>query len=97
MRTAQATVKARWVVPAIEGFAGSLAPLGRYQLPVQSLIVATEPLPASTWAQIGLEQGQAFSENSRQVTYAHRSHDDRMIFGAREATASAENCARTGP
>jgi glycine/D-amino acid oxidase-like deaminating enzyme len=83
VRTAQATVKARWVVPAIEGFAGSLAPLGRYQLPVQSLIVATEPLPASTWAQIGLEQGQAFSENSRQVTYAHRSHDDRMVFGAR--------------
>lgn len=81
--TARATVKARWVVPAIEGFAGSLAPLGRYQLPVQSLIVATAPLPTSTWEQIGLAQGQAFSENSRQVTYAHRSHDDRMVFGAR--------------
>jgi glycine/D-amino acid oxidase-like deaminating enzyme len=83
VRTAQARVKARWVVPAIEGYASSLAPLGRYQLPVQSLMVATEPLPASTWAQIGLDQGQAFSENSRQVTYAHRSHDDRMVFGAR--------------
>jgi len=83
LRTAQATVKARWIVPAIEGYAGSLQPLGQYQIPVQSLIVATAPLPTSTWAQIGLEHGQAFSENSRQVTYAHRSHDDRMVFGAR--------------
>lgn len=83
VRTAQGEVRARWVVPAVEGYSVTLPPLGNYQLPVQSLIVATEPLPAATWAEIGLDRGQAFSEASRQVTYGQRSKDDRLIFGAR--------------
>lgn len=83
VRTAQGRVTADWVVPAIEGYAATLPPLGNHQLPVQSLIVATEPLPADVWAGIGLERGQAFSEFSRQVTYGQRSLDDRLIFGAR--------------
>ncbi|MDH1109332.1 FAD-binding oxidoreductase [Pseudomonas otitidis] len=81
--TLQGEVKARWVVPAVEGYAAALPPLGRYQLPVQSLLVATEPLPESTWAEIGLAQGQAFSEFSRQVTYGQRTADNRLAFGAR--------------
>lgn len=83
VRTAHGSVRADWVVPAVEGYAASLPPLGRYQLPVQSLIVATEPLPADVWAQIGLDRGQAFSEASRQVTYGQRTADDRLVFGAR--------------
>ncbi|MBJ2251573.1 FAD-dependent oxidoreductase [Pseudomonas sp. MF6784] len=83
LRTEQAQVRASWVVPAVEGYAPTLKPLGRYQLPVQSLIVATEPLPASTWEEIGLNQGQAFGESSRQVTYGQRTADNRLVFGAR--------------
>ena len=83
VRTANASIRAAWVVPAVEGYANTLAPLGRYQLPVQSLIVATEPLPASTWDQIGLNHGQAFGESSRQVTYGQRTADNRLVFGAR--------------
>ncbi|MBJ9976206.1 FAD-dependent oxidoreductase [Pseudomonas sp. S75] len=83
VRCAQAKVRCQWVVPAVEGYAASLPPLGRYQLPVQSLLVATEPLPASAWERIGLSQGQAFSEGSRQVTYGQRTADDRLVFGAR--------------
>src|SRR5690606_3770618 len=83
VRTASGSVRADWVVPAVEGYGASLPPLGRHQLPVQSLLVATEPLPASVWAEIGLERGQAFSEASRQVTYGQRSADDRLVFGAR--------------
>jgi len=83
VRTPQATIRSHWVVPAVEGYAASLPPLGRHQLPVQSLLVATEPLPESTWAQIGLSQGQAFSEGSRQVTYGQRTADNRLVFGAR--------------
>ena len=82
-RTAVAQVRSRWVVPAVEGYANTLAPLGRYQLPVQSLIVATEPLSQVTWNEIGLSQGQAFSESSRQVTYGQRTADNRLVFGAR--------------
>lgn len=83
VRTPQATIRSQWIVPAVEGYAASLPPLGRHQLPVQSLLVATEPLPESTWAQIGLDQGQAFSEGSRQVTYGQRTADNRLVFGAR--------------
>ncbi len=83
VRTAQGELRADWVVPALEGYAAELPPLGRYQLPVQSLLLATAPLSASQWEEIGLEQGQAFSEFSRQVTYGQRSADDRLVFGAR--------------
>ncbi|MBS7663747.1 FAD-dependent oxidoreductase [Pseudomonas lalucatii] len=83
LRTARGSVRADWIVPAVEGYAADLPPLGRYQLPVQSLLVATEPLSAETWAQIGLDRGQAFCENSRQVTYGQRTADDRLVFGAR--------------
>lgn len=83
LRTDKAQVRARWVVPAVEGYATTLPPLGRYQLPVQSLIVATEPLSAATWDAIGLSHGQAFSESSRQVTYGQRTADNRLVFGAR--------------
>lgn len=82
-RTAQARVRAAWVVPAVEGYSVTLPPLGRYQLPVQSLLVATEPLSASIWDEIGLSRGQAFSESSRQVTYGQRTADNRLVFGAR--------------
>ncbi|AYF90243.1 FAD-dependent oxidoreductase [Pseudomonas sp. DY-1] len=83
VRTAQGELKAHWVVSAIEGYAASLPPLGKYQLPVQSLLIATEPLSDAQWAEIGLGHGQAFSESSRQVTYAQRTADNRLAFGAR--------------
>ncbi|MDU9389770.1 FAD-dependent oxidoreductase [Pseudomonas sp. zfem002] len=83
VRTSQATIRSHWVVPAVEGYAASLPPLGKHQLPVQSLLVATEPLEDSVWDEIGLKEGQAFSENSRQVTYGQRTRDNRLMFGAR--------------
>ncbi len=76
LRTERGELRAEWIVPAVEGYAASLPPLGHYQLPVQSLLVATEPLPSSVWAEIGLERGQAFSEFSRQVTYGQRTADE---------------------
>ena len=81
--TAHARIRCQWLVPAVEGYAASLPPLGRHQLPVQSLLVATEPLAETTWDEIGLAHGQGFCENSRQVTYGQRSADNRLVFGAR--------------
>ncbi|WXL26996.1 FAD-dependent oxidoreductase [Ectopseudomonas mendocina] len=76
-------VSARWVVPCVEGYAAESKALRPYQLTVQSLQIATEPLSASQWDEIGLYNGQAAHECSRQVTYFHRSADDRLVFGAR--------------
>jgi len=83
VRTDKACVRAQWVVPAVEGYAADFAPLRKIQIPVQSMLVATAPLPAELWSQIGLHQGQALCEHSRQVTYAQRTLDDRLVFGAR--------------
>ncbi|MDE1906672.1 MAG: FAD-dependent oxidoreductase [Rhodospirillales bacterium] len=83
IRTAEGRVKADWVVPAVEGYAAEFPPLGDYQLPVQSMLIATEPLPEDVWAGIGLARGQSFSEFSRQVTYGQRTADNRLAFGAR--------------
>lgn len=81
--TAHGRVRADWVVPAVEGYSSELPPLGKHHVAAQSLIVATEPLPEDLWAPIGLANGQAFSENSRQVTYGQRTRDNRLVFGAR--------------
>ncbi|MEQ6290073.1 NAD(P)/FAD-dependent oxidoreductase [Vogesella sp. GCM10023246] len=81
--TARGRVRARWVVAALEAYSGSQAGVCSQQIAVQSMIIATEPLPQALWDQIGLEHGQAFSEWSRLVSYGQRSRDNRLVFGAR--------------
>lgn len=85
--TENARVSAKWIVPALEAYGAelpsSIKKLNQFHLPVQSLIVATEPLSDAQWQAIGLENGEAFSDNSRQVTYGIRSDDNRLVFGAR--------------
>lgn len=83
VQTDKARVKAQWVVPAVEGYAADFDMLRKIQIPVQSMLVATEPLSKERWEEIGLAEGQALCEHSRQVTYAQRTVDDRLVFGAR--------------
>ena len=76
-----------WVVPALEAYGVNIkkAPFSwmRYQRPVQSAIIATEPLSDALWETIGLREGEVFSDFSRIVTYGQRSADNRLVFGAR--------------
>ena len=83
LRTAQGDVLAKHIVIATEGFTQSIPQLERRLLPVQSGMVATEPLPAALWAQLGFQQREAFSDFSRISTYLQRTADDRLIIGAR--------------
>ena len=83
LRTEGGSVRCDWLVPAVEGYAARMPALSAHQLPVQSLLIATEPLTPGIWNEIGLARGQAFSESSRQVTYGQRTADDRLVFGAR--------------
>lgn len=83
--SAHGEVHARTIVPALEGYSSSIRGQGRYVLPVQSLIVATEPLSRAQWDEIGLEDRPAFSDGGRLITYGQRSADGRLIFGARGA------------
>src|SRR5438128_9960984 len=54
-------------------------------VPVYSLIVATEPLPDSTWEQIGLRNRETFTDYRNLLIYGQRSADGRLVFGGRGA------------
>jgi glycine/D-amino acid oxidase-like deaminating enzyme len=86
--TAHGTVRADVVVRATEGYTASLTGQRRAVAPVHSLIIATEPLPAATWEQIGLRRRETFSDHRHLIIYGQRTADDRLVFGGRGAPYS---------
>ncbi|WP_439133664.1 NAD(P)/FAD-dependent oxidoreductase, partial [Pseudomaricurvus sp.] len=76
-------IKADITLPCVEGFSYQMEAQRQYILPIQSLIVATEPLSDSQWQDIGLHNHEVFSDACRLITYAQRSADNRLIFGSR--------------
>ncbi|QYJ78156.1 NAD(P)/FAD-dependent oxidoreductase [Shewanella acanthi] len=83
LRTAKGRITSRIYIPALEGYQREFGELARYSLPVQSLLIATEPLTYAQWQSIGLDNRPTFSDASRIVTYGQRTPDNRLIFGAR--------------
>lgn len=83
--TAHGIVTADVVVRATEGYTAALPGFGRALAPVYSLIVATAPLSASLWAEIGLERRETFSDHRHLIVYGQRTADDRLVFGGRGA------------
>jgi glycine/D-amino acid oxidase-like deaminating enzyme len=85
VRTDRGTVRAATVVRATEGFTPLLPGHRRTGIPVYSLVIATEPLPASTWDEIGLARRETFSDFRHLIVYGQRTADDRIVFGGRGA------------
>jgi glycine/D-amino acid oxidase-like deaminating enzyme len=85
VHTEHGDVRARTVVRATEGYTARLAGLRRAAVPVYSLVLATAPLPASTWARIGLAKRETFSDFRHLIIYGQRTADDRIVFGGRGA------------
>ena len=83
--TDHGTVRCRWVVRATEAWTASLPGTRRAVAPVYSLMIATEPLPAHVWSQIGLDRAQTFTDARHLVVYGQRTADDRLAFGGRGA------------
>ena len=86
--TEHGTVQADVVVRATEGYTASLSGQRRTMAPVHSLIIATEPLPAATWEEIGLRRRETFSDYRHLIIYGQRTADDRLVFGGRGAPYS---------
>jgi len=84
-RTHLGTVRADVVVRATEAFTPSLEGLERTVVPIYSLMVATEPLPASFWDHAGLARRQTFNDGRQMIIYGQRTADDRFAFGGRGA------------
>lgn len=83
--TANGDVRAATVIRATEGYTPSLSGQSRVVVPVYSLIIATEPLPASTWDEIGLARRETFTDHRHLIVYGQRTADDRLVFGGRGA------------
>jgi glycine/D-amino acid oxidase-like deaminating enzyme len=83
--TASGVVQARHVIRATEAWTATLPGSQRDVVPVYSLMVATQPLPASFWASAGLAAGETFSDARHLIIYGQRTADDRFAFGGRGA------------
>ena len=83
--TTEGTVIADRVVIATEAWGSELPEIGRRILPLYSLVLATEPLPAAIWAGIGLPRGGTVTDFRHNLVYGQRTADDRLVFGGRGA------------
>jgi glycine/D-amino acid oxidase-like deaminating enzyme len=85
LRCDRGTVRADVVVRATEGFTARLPRHRRVVAPIYSLMVATEPLPASFFDEVGWAQRETFNDDRRLIIYGQRTADDRIAFGGRGA------------
>jgi glycine/D-amino acid oxidase-like deaminating enzyme len=83
--TNRGTVHAEIVVRATEGYTPSLRSQRRRFIPLYSLMIATEPLSAAAWEEIGLRRRETFSDMRHLRIYGQRTADDRFAFGGRGA------------
>ncbi len=81
--TQAGSVRAERCVLALEGFHYGFNPNRSHIIPLQSNIIATEPLSTTQWNSLGFANRETMCDMSRMHTYLQRSADDRLIFGAR--------------
>ncbi len=85
VQTQSGVVRAEMVVRATEGYTSQLPGLERTMVPLYSLMVATEPLSAERWDDIGLHTRPTFADYRNLIIYGQRTADGRFAFGGRGA------------
>jgi glycine/D-amino acid oxidase-like deaminating enzyme len=83
VRTDRGTVRARHILRATEGFTPGLRGHARTWLPLNSAQIATAPLPAAMWEQIGWSGFELMGDASHAYCYAQRTDDGRIVIGGR--------------
>ncbi|MFL6129681.1 MAG: NAD(P)/FAD-dependent oxidoreductase [Mycobacteriales bacterium] len=96
VETDRGRVRAGVVVRATEAYTTGLPGLRRALLPIYSLIVATAPLPASAWAQLGWDGAETLTDGRHLLVYAQRTADGRIAFGGRGAPYHFGSGTRSG-
>jgi glycine/D-amino acid oxidase-like deaminating enzyme len=94
VRTDHGNVRADVVVRATEAYTAQLPGLRRQILPIYSLMVATEPLPAEFWVRAGVNDRETFNDARHLIVYGQRTADDRLAFGGRGARYHAASQVR---
>jgi glycine/D-amino acid oxidase-like deaminating enzyme len=85
VETAAGRVRAPTVVRATEGFTPELEGRRRTLAPIYSLMIATDPLPESVWAEVGWRERETLADGRHLIIYAQRTADGRIAFGGRGA------------
>lgn len=83
VHTTHGTVRADYVVRATEGFTSELKGLRRLWLPMNSSMVATQPLAREVWEELHWDQGEVLGDFAHVYIYAQRTMDDRIAIGGR--------------
>lgn len=81
--TPHGTVTAPIVLRATEGFTARLPGLRRRWLPMNSSMIATEPIDEATWQSIGWQGFETVGDAAHGFFYAQRTVDDRIAIGGR--------------
>jgi glycine/D-amino acid oxidase-like deaminating enzyme len=81
--TSTGTVTAPIVLRATEGFTPGLPGLRRRWLPMNSSMIATDPIPDALWADIGWDGRETVGDTAHGFFYAQRTVDDRIAIGGR--------------
>jgi glycine/D-amino acid oxidase-like deaminating enzyme len=76
-------VRTKHILRATEGFTCHLKGEARRWLPMNSSMIATEPLDAETWAAIGWRNAETLSDFAHAYAYLQRTADDRIAIGGR--------------
>ena len=76
-------VRAPIVLRATEGFTARIRGLRRRWLPMNSAMIATDPMPESLWRTIGWEGRETLGDLAHGFFYAQRTADDRIAIGGR--------------
>ena len=83
---AEGVLRAEVVVRATEAFTTRLPGERRTYLPIASHMLATEPLPADVWEEIGWAGCAPVADQHYQFVYAQRTPDERIALGGRGLT-----------
>lgn len=81
--TPYGTVRAPYILRCTEGFTASLKGQKRTWLPMNSSMIATEPLTDAQWAAIGWDGRETLGDMAHAYMYAQRTADGRIALGGR--------------
>nr|WP_271636129.1 FAD-dependent oxidoreductase [Solicola gregarius] len=81
--TGRGVVRAEYVLRCLEGYTASVSGRRREWLPMNSSMIATEPLPAQVWDEIGWSGAELVGDNANAYSYAQRTADGRIAIGGR--------------
>ncbi|MFI9762535.1 NAD(P)/FAD-dependent oxidoreductase [Streptomyces sp. NPDC051963] len=81
--TPYGTVRAPYVLRCTEGFTAGLKGQKRTWLPMNSSMIATEPLTDEQWASVGWDGRETLGDMAHAYMYAQRTADGRIALGGR--------------